>query len=142
MARRFRDRRRLRDVVDGMHIAETPYRHQVEGDIRPFRDVVLGLFFVTVGMMLDLAFVVAQLPWVLLAPLLFLGAKGASEVIPEVIEGSLMRAVETLSQLGVPVERAIEQIRSTRVQVGDVLVLIGAPAQLAFAEDLLQRGRA
>ena len=38
----------------GMLIAETEYRHQVEEDIRPFRDLLLGLFFVTVGMRLDL----------------------------------------------------------------------------------------
>lgn len=37
----------------GMLIAETEYRHQVEDDIRPFRDLLLGLFFVTVGMRLD-----------------------------------------------------------------------------------------
>jgi CPA2 family monovalent cation:H+ antiporter-2 len=39
--------------VAGMLIAETPYRHQVEEDIKPFRDVLLGLFFVTTGMLLD-----------------------------------------------------------------------------------------
>ena len=39
----------------GMLIAETEYRYQVEEDIKPFRDVLLGLFFVTVGMVLDLA---------------------------------------------------------------------------------------
>jgi len=38
----------------GMLIAETEYRHQVEEDIRPFREVLLGLFFVTIGMRLDL----------------------------------------------------------------------------------------
>ena len=38
----------------GMLIAETEYRYQVEEDIKPFRDVLLGLFFVTVGMALDL----------------------------------------------------------------------------------------
>ena len=37
----------------GMLIAETEYRYQVEEDIKPFRDVLLGLFFVTVGMALD-----------------------------------------------------------------------------------------
>ena len=37
----------------GMMLSETEYRHQVEADIRPFRDVLLGLFFVTVGMLLD-----------------------------------------------------------------------------------------
>ena len=38
----------------GMLIAETEYRYQVEEDIKPFRDVLLGLFFITIGMMLDL----------------------------------------------------------------------------------------
>jgi CPA2 family monovalent cation:H+ antiporter-2 len=44
----------------GMLIAETEYRYQVEDDIKPFRDVLLGLFFITVGMALDLAVVAAQ----------------------------------------------------------------------------------
>jgi len=62
--------------IGGMLIAETPYRHQVEADIRPFRDVLLGLFFVTIGMMLDIGFVLAHLPQVALALLLFVCAKG------------------------------------------------------------------
>ncbi|HET7396511.1 MAG TPA: monovalent cation:proton antiporter-2 (CPA2) family protein [Gammaproteobacteria bacterium] len=37
----------------GMMLAETEYRHQVEADIRPFRDILLGLFFITVGMLLN-----------------------------------------------------------------------------------------
>ena len=41
--------------VAGMLISETEYRYQVEDDIKPFRDVLLGLFFVTVGMKLDIA---------------------------------------------------------------------------------------
>jgi CPA2 family monovalent cation:H+ antiporter-2 len=45
----------------GMLIAETEYRHQVEEDIRPFREVLLGLFFVTMGMRLDLSTVGANL---------------------------------------------------------------------------------
>lgn len=39
----------------GMLISETEYRYQVEDYIAPFRDVLLGLFFVTIGMLLDLA---------------------------------------------------------------------------------------
>ena len=50
----------------GMLIAETEYRYQVEEDIKPFRDVLLGLFFVTVGMALDLRVVFANLGWVAL----------------------------------------------------------------------------
>ena len=36
----------------GMMLGETEYRHQIEADIRPFQDVLLGLFFITVGMMI------------------------------------------------------------------------------------------
>jgi CPA2 family monovalent cation:H+ antiporter-2 len=49
----------------GMMLGETEYRHQVEGDILPFRDILLGLFFVTVGMMLDLSAMQRLWPWVI-----------------------------------------------------------------------------
>ena len=45
----------------GMLLAETEYRHQVEAVIRPFRDVLLGLFFITIGMLLDLGLLVRDL---------------------------------------------------------------------------------
>jgi monovalent cation:H+ antiporter-2, CPA2 family len=40
--------------LSGMMLAETEYRHQIESAIRPFRDILLGLFFISVGMLLDL----------------------------------------------------------------------------------------
>jgi CPA2 family monovalent cation:H+ antiporter-2 len=48
----------------GMLISETEYRYQVEEDIKPFRDVLLGLFFITVGMFLEVGVILRQLPWV------------------------------------------------------------------------------
>jgi CPA2 family monovalent cation:H+ antiporter-2 len=39
--------------IAGMLISETEFKHQVEADIRPFHDVLLGLFFITIGMLLD-----------------------------------------------------------------------------------------
>ena len=60
--------------VAGMLIAETEYKHQVETDIRPFHDVLLGLFFITIGMKLDAEAVWMQWPLVLamtIAPVLF-----------------------------------------------------------------------
>jgi CPA2 family monovalent cation:H+ antiporter-2 len=39
--------------VAGMLISETEFKHRVELDIKPFHDVLLGLFFITIGMMLD-----------------------------------------------------------------------------------------
>jgi CPA2 family monovalent cation:H+ antiporter-2 len=49
----------------GMLISETEYRHRVEDEIKPFRDVLLGLFFVTVGMALDLRLVMEE-AWLVL----------------------------------------------------------------------------
>jgi CPA2 family monovalent cation:H+ antiporter-2 len=63
--------------VGGMLISETIYRHQVEADIRPFRDILLGLFFVTIGMMLDLQFVLMNAHKLLLAVVLLIGGKAA-----------------------------------------------------------------
>jgi CPA2 family monovalent cation:H+ antiporter-2 len=60
--------------VAGMLIAETEYKHQVETDIRPFHDVLLGLFFITIGMKLDAEAVWRQWPLVLamtVAPVVF-----------------------------------------------------------------------
>jgi monovalent cation:H+ antiporter-2, CPA2 family len=60
--------------VAGMLIAETPYRHAVEEDIKPFRDVLLGLFFLTLGMQLDVSVMVRQPLWVglcFLLPMVF-----------------------------------------------------------------------
>ncbi|MDR2332822.1 MAG: monovalent cation:proton antiporter-2 (CPA2) family protein [Burkholderiaceae bacterium] len=39
--------------IAGVLVSETEYKHQVETDIRPFHDVLLGLFFITIGMQLD-----------------------------------------------------------------------------------------
>lgn len=60
--------------VAGMLIAETEFKHQVETEIRPFHDVLLGLFFITIGMKLDAEAVWQQWPLVLgltLGPVFF-----------------------------------------------------------------------
>lgn len=61
----------------GMMLAETEYRHQVEAVIKPFRDILLGLFFISVGMLLDLRMLVKEfwlIATMLLAMLLLKGA--------------------------------------------------------------------
>ena len=50
----------------GIMLGESQYRHQLEADIRPFRDILMGLFFVTVGMQLDMAFVFMNANWIIL----------------------------------------------------------------------------
>jgi monovalent cation:H+ antiporter-2, CPA2 family len=60
--------------IAGMLVSETEYKHQVETDIRPFHDVLLGLFFITIGMLLDWRIVLQSWPLVLLltlVPVLF-----------------------------------------------------------------------
>jgi len=47
--------------IAGVMLAESPYRHQLEADVEPFRTILLGLFFLAVGMMLDLS-VIAERP--------------------------------------------------------------------------------
>ena len=61
--------------IAGMLISETEYRYQVEEDIKPFRDVLLGLFFVTIGMLLNLSSVISGFGWVLLILLILLPFK-------------------------------------------------------------------
>lgn len=50
----------------GMMLGESKYKHQLEADIRPFRDILMGLFFITIGMQLDLTVVSSNIHWVLL----------------------------------------------------------------------------
>ncbi|MES2296264.1 MAG: cation:proton antiporter [Pseudomonadota bacterium] len=60
--------------VAGMLISETQYKHHVEEDIKPFRDVLLGLFFITIGMLLNVRMVLEHwwLVLVLVAGILLL----------------------------------------------------------------------
>lgn len=44
----------------GMLLGESHYRHQIEADIRPFRDILLGVFFVSIGMLIDLQLFVSD----------------------------------------------------------------------------------
>jgi CPA2 family monovalent cation:H+ antiporter-2 len=44
----------------GMMLSESEYKHQLEADIRPYRDILLGLFFITVGMKLDIALLLSS----------------------------------------------------------------------------------
>ena len=62
----------------GMLVSETEYRYQVEDDIKPFRDVLLGLFFITIGMWLDIRVVMNQVLLVLLLLAIIIIGKGLS----------------------------------------------------------------
>ena len=61
----------------GMLISETKYRYQVESDISPFRDILLGLFFISVGMLLNLEQIFDNIELILLVLLAFILFKTA-----------------------------------------------------------------
>jgi len=52
--------------VAGMMLGETEFRHQIEAEIRPFRDILLGLFFITIGMLFNVWLLPDIWQWVLL----------------------------------------------------------------------------
>jgi CPA2 family monovalent cation:H+ antiporter-2 len=90
--------------VAGMLIAETEYKHQVETDIRPFHDVLLGLFFITIGMKLDAGIVFDNWGLVLLLSLLpvlfkFLLVAGLAKVFGSPT-GTALRTGLYLAQAG------------------------------------------
>lgn len=64
--------------VAGVMLSESSFRHQLEADIEPFRGLLLGLFFMGVGMSLDLALVLNNWLWLLGIVLLYVVGKGLS----------------------------------------------------------------
>ena len=61
----------------GVLLSESSFRHQLEADIEPFRGILLGLFFLAVGMSIDLALMGRQWPLILAGTLSFMVVKGA-----------------------------------------------------------------
>lgn len=53
--------------IAGMLIAETEYKHEIEADLTPFRDILLGLFFITIGMQINFEVIVSHYGLILLA---------------------------------------------------------------------------
>ena len=136
----------------GMLIAETEYRYQVEDDIKPFRDVLLGLFFVTVGMAFDLTVVASQLPWVLLTLVLAVLLKLVLIVgLARAFGASLAAALRTgfyLAQAGefalVMVTLAVDHqilpvVTAQTVLAAMVLSMLAAPLVIHFADPIVRR---
>ena len=71
--------------VAGVMLAESPYRHELESDVEPFRSILLGLFFLSVGMLLDLRLVASR-------PLLVIGLAAGVIVTKTVLITGLSRA--------------------------------------------------
>ncbi len=63
--------------VAGVMLADTPFRHEIEADVEPFRSILLGLFFLAVGMMLDLSVIAANPMFVIGMTLALIAVKAA-----------------------------------------------------------------
>ena len=61
----------------GLLIAETEYQHQVEADVQPFKQLLMGLFFMTVGMQIDTDFMLQHAPTILLGAAALIAMKSA-----------------------------------------------------------------
>ncbi len=62
--------------IAGVMLADSPYRHELEADVEPFRSILLGLFFLAVGMMLDLGAIVERPVFVVGMALALIATKG------------------------------------------------------------------
>ncbi|HVF65406.1 MAG TPA: cation:proton antiporter [Casimicrobiaceae bacterium] len=136
----------------GMLISETEFRIAVEEDIKPFRDVLLGLFFITVGMALDLAVVLGNWNFVLLllvAPVAFklivivalaraFGAALAPALRTGIYlaqAGELALVMLTLASDNAILEPALAQV----VLAAMVVSMLLSPILIEFAEPLVRR---
>ncbi len=135
--------------VAGMLISETEYRLQMEEDIKPFRDVLMGLFFVTIGVKLDLQIVVGLWWQVLLVLIGLLAIKAAIVGLLSwrlgSTPGNSIRSALWLCAGGefgfvllgeiANMPKAIEQIALTAL----VLSMLTAPFIIQYSERLVMR---
>ena len=101
--------------VAGMLVAETEYKHQVETDIRPFHDVLLGLFFITIGMKLDWRPVIDQ--WLLVLLL---------TTVPLVVKFALIALLARLFKAGPGTSLRVGLYLAQAGEFGFVLLTLGA----------------
>ncbi|MDQ3188715.1 MAG: cation:proton antiporter [Pseudomonadota bacterium] len=110
--------------VAGMLISETEFKHRVEEDIKPFRDVLLGLFFVTIGMLLNVQVVLDNLGWVLLALL-----------VPVSFKFTMIFALARV--FGAPAGTAIRAALALATAGEFGFVLLGQAGGLGLIDDLV-----
>lgn len=111
--------------IAGMLISETKYRYQVESDISPFRDIMLGLFFISVGMLLNLQQIISNIGLILLTLTAFVVAKAL--IVAAIVKFSRYEA-------GVAVRTAI--ILAQAGEFSFVILALGAEHQLIAGQTL------
>ncbi|WP_297768217.1 monovalent cation:proton antiporter family protein [uncultured Alcanivorax sp.] len=103
----------------GMMLGESHFRHQIEADLRPFRDLLLGLFFISVGMLVDPNLFADQWHWIILAAAALMLFKG-------VLIFTLLRLLKERSDTAMRSGLILSQAG----EFGFVLVALGVSHQL------------
>lgn len=85
----------------GLMLSETEYKHQIQADIRPFRDVLMGLFFISVGAQLDVTIIFKEWFWIgLLTAGLIVGKGAVIAILTRLVGYELPVAIRTGLMLG------------------------------------------
>jgi monovalent cation:proton antiporter-2 (CPA2) family protein len=101
--------------LGGLLLAETEFRHQIEADLDPFKDLLLGLFFVTVGMQIDIALLLSEPMRIIIGVIgLFIVKAGIIAPLARAFGLSWPRAIETAFLLGGAGEFAFVVIGAAR----------------------------
>ncbi len=109
--------------VAGVVLAESPYRHELESDVEPFRSILLGLFFLSVGMLLDLRLIAAR-------PLIVLGLAAGVIVAKTILISGLSRLFGCNWRLSIRLGLLLSQAG----EFGFVLFAMATAAQLVTPE--------
>jgi CPA2 family monovalent cation:H+ antiporter-2 len=133
--------------LGGMVLAETPYRAVVQSEIKPFRGLLLGFFFISVGLSLDRDALVQSWPAILLATAALVAVKTASNMLASLV---FRWSIPGSTQLGLLLAQGSEfafvvfSLGSVRAMVGErtTAVLVAAVAlSLAATPGLAELGR-
>jgi monovalent cation:proton antiporter-2 (CPA2) family protein len=123
--------------VAGVMLAESPYRHELESDVEPFRSILLGLFFLSVGMLLDLSLIAARPLFVIgIAAAVIVIKAGLLSLISRAFRHSWARSIRLgllLSQAGEFGFVLFAQAASARLIAPEAASLFGAVVTLSMA---------
>ena len=119
--------------VAGMVIGESEFRHRVEEDVRPFRDVLVGLFFITVGMGIDLSAITSFPGSIILWVLVFVPLKALLTFVTGLIAGAHREAAARTAVILAHGGEFGLLLMALALQSGIVLPELGQPMLIALA---------
>jgi CPA2 family monovalent cation:H+ antiporter-2 len=138
--------------LGGLLVAETEYRHQVEGDIQPFRGILIALFFMTVGMAIDLSLlanrgllIVGLLSALLLVKALVLFLLGRAFQLPSAIALAVGLMLAQGGEFGFVLFAVARDNRVLSEEIGQIaalvlaLSMVATPALLMASRAVLRR---